>query len=244
MQFSVFALATLPDTETTRGLFGLDDLDDKSVAKVMFHRRKQQTGHSEILRWDQRSLAGLTLIRHSLDEMHMETLTLDTHSEEQMLDAFYKTAVTGDRLVSWDGEQTLVPLIHFRTLRHELSYPAYWDAVHSARALHLDLRSWLSPGLDDRPTLDETARKLGFPGMLGLSDQQVSDDWLRGENAPLAAYSEVIALNTCLLAQRLFSMAGEMSREDSRHAQARLRDRLRDRPADHLQAFLDTWDKG
>lgn len=244
MRFSVFAITTVPDTETTRGLFSLDDLDDKAVAKVMFHRRKQQTGTSEVLRWDQRSIAGLTLIRHSLDQMQMETLTLDAHSEEQMLHAFYKAAAGGERLVSWDGGQTLIPLVHFRTLKHGLSYPAYWESLQAGSAPHLDIRDWLSPGLEDRPTIDETARKLGGPGMLGLSDEAVTDAWLRGEQAPVRAYCEVIALNTYLLALRLFSVTGEMSRHDSVRVQGTLRDGLRDRREPHLETFLDTWDVG
>jgi hypothetical protein len=242
MHFSAFALSTVPDTATTRRQFKLDDLDDRSVAKVMFHRRKQQTGSSEILRWDQRAIVGITLIRHSLDAMRMETLTLDDCREQDLLHAFYKTALGGDRMVSWDGEQVLVPLLHFRTLSHGLSYPAYWHACSTGKPVHLDVRSWLSPGLDDRPTIDETARKLGFPGMLGLSDEQVSDDWLRGERAPAAAYSEVVALNTYLLALRLFSVTGEMSRHDSTRVEGTLRDGLSERPGRHLRAFLEAWE--
>jgi predicted PolB exonuclease-like 3'-5' exonuclease len=243
MRFSVFALTTVPDTATTRRLFALDDLDDRPVSKVMFHRRKQQTGSSEILRWDQRAIAGLTLIRHSLDSVQMETLSLGQHSETDMLHAFYKAALTDARLVSWDGEQTLVPLIHFRTLKHEISYPAYWEACRAGTRIHLDVRSWLSPGDRDRPTIDESARMLGFPGMLGLSDQKVSDDWLRGEHASVTAYSEVIALNTYLLALRLFSVSGEMSRHDSARVQGTLRDGLKRRPGAHVTAFLDAWER-
>ncbi len=243
MRFSAYALTTVPDTATTRHLFGLDDLDDKSVAKVMFHRRKQQTGASEVLRWDQRAIAGLTLIRHPLDQMQVETMTLDTHSEEDMLHAFYKAALASDRLVSWDGGQMLVPLVHFRSLRYRLSYPAYWEAWNAGRTLHLDVRSWLSPTVDDRPTIDETARKLGLPGMLGLSDQQVADNWLRGNAATIPAYSEVIALNTYLLALRLFTMTGEISHDNAARVQRRLRDSLERRAEEHLKSFLEYWDK-
>lgn len=244
MRFSVFALTTVPDTDTTRHLFGLDDLDDRSVAKVMFHRRKQQTGSSEVLRWDQRAIAGLTLIRHSIDKVRMDTMAAPAQAETDMLHTFFKTALNGDRLVSWDGERVLVPLVHFRTLRHALSYPAYWEACRDGAQIHVDIRSWLSPTANDRPALDETARKLGFPGMLGLSDEQVSDAWLRGDHDAAAAYSETVALNTYLLALRLFSVTGEMSRHDSARVQGTLRDALSGRAEAHLTRFLDAWTAG
>ena len=243
MRFFVFALTTVPDTTTTRQLFALDDLDDRSVAKVMFHRRKQQTGSSEVLRWDQRAVAALTLIRHSLDTVRIETMTADDHSEPDMLRAYFQAALGDQRLVSWDGDRMLVPMIRFRALKHELSFPAYWEARRDGQDIHLDVRSWLSPGPDDRPTLDETARKLGFPGMLGLSDEQVADDWLRGRRDSLGRYSEMVALNTYLLASRLFSITGEMSRHDSARVQATLAAGLQQQSGEHFQAFLAAWDR-
>lgn len=241
MRFSVFALSTVPDTATTRQLFDLDDLDDKSVAKVMFHRRKQQTGTSEILRWDQRAVACLTLIHHTLDGVKMESLTYIDHSEQDMLHAFYRTASQGTRLVSWDGEQTLIPLIHFRSLKHRISYPTYWEACRSGARIHLDLRSWLSPTVDDRPGIHETARKLGLPGMLGMNDEQVTDAWLRGDVDDVRAFSETLALNAYLLAMRLFSTTGELPRHDSERVAKTLREGLGQRNQPHIDKFLAAW---
>jgi len=243
MRFSVFALTTVPDTTTTRQLFALEDLDDRSVAKVMFHRRKQQTGSSEVLRWDQRAVGALTLVQHSVDAVRLETMTAGDHSEPDMLQAFFKAALADQRLVSWDGARMLIPMIYFRALKYELSFPAYWEACRKGQEIHLDVRSWLSPGPDDRPTLDETARKLGCPGMLGLSDEQVADDWLRGKRDSLSAYSETVALNTYLLALRLFSVTGEMSRHDGARVRGTLADGLRRHPGEHVRNFLDAWDR-
>ncbi len=242
MRFSVFALSTVPDTATARHLFDLDDLDDKSVSKVLFHRRKQQTGSSETLRWDQRAIAGMTLIRHSIDGFRIESMTLASHTEAQMLRAFYQAALKDGRLVSWDGEQTLVPLIHFRSLKEDVSYPAYWEACRSGVKLHLDIRSWLSPTPSDRPTLNETACRLGFPGMLDLGDDAVCDAWLAGDHDGVRAYSDVIALNAYLIAVRLFCMTGEMPQHDGARIQRALKDWLKRIDGRHFDEFLNTWD--
>ncbi len=241
MRFSVFALSTIPDTATTRRLFDLHDLDDKSVSKVLFHRRKQQTGSSETLRWDQRAIAGMTLIQHSLDGFRIDSMTLERHTEEQMLHAYYQAALKDGRLVSWDGEQALIPLIHFRSLKQGVSYPAYWAACDGDVRLHLDIRSWLSPGIADRPMLNETARKLGCPGMLGLDDNAVCDAWLKGDYDRVRAYSDVIALNTYLLAISLFCVTGEMTQGDGARIRRALREWLKGIEGRHFGDFLDAW---
>lgn len=241
MRFVVFALSSVPDTATTRQLFDLDDLDDKSVSKVLFHRRKQQTGSSEVLRWDQRAIAGLTLIHHAEDSVRVESMHFAGHDEKDMLHAFFKAALAGGRMVSWGGEQSGIPLLHFRTLKHAISYPAYWRALKTGAGLHLDIRSRLSPPSDDLPALDETARKLGFPGLLNRTEDDVMDAWLQGRHDDVQAFSDITALNTYLLALRFFSVTGEMTVEDGARAGRLLPDALGGREDRHLADFLAAW---
>lgn len=241
MRFSVFALASVPDTATTRRLFDLHDLDDKSVAKVLYHRRKQQTGSSETLRWDQRAIAGITLIQHSVDNVGIESLTLGDHNEEEMLQAFYRAALRSGHLVSWDGEPAGLPLIHFRSLVHDVGCPPYWQARRERGDLHLDICSWLSPSADDRPGLNETARKLGLPGLLNRGEDRMTEAWLQGRHAEVRAYCDIAALNTYLLALRLFGATGEVAQHDNARVRARLRDELGRAKRVHLAEFLAAW---
>ncbi len=242
MRFSVFAITSVPDTATTRGLFGLDDLDDKSVSKVLFHRRKQQTGSSEMLRWDQRAIAGITLIEHSVDKVQMQSLYLPGHGEEEMLQAYYRSALRNTCLVSWDGARADLPLIHFRTLMRGLSYPAYWQRLRDDDSdLHRVICDWLTQLPDDRPGLDETARKLGYPGLLRRDEDDVHNAWLQGRHAEIQAFTELAALNAYLLALRLFATTGEISRHDSARVMNKLRDELGRRDGAHLAEFLAAW---
>ena len=241
MRFSVFAVASVPDTATTRQMFGLDDLDDKSVSKVLFHRRKQQTGSSETLRWDQRAIAGISLIEHSVDKVQMESLHLPGQREEEMLQAYYRSALRNACLVSWDGARADLPLIHFRTLMHGLSYPAYWQRLRDDGDLHRVICDWLTQVPDDRPGLDETARKLGYPGLLRRDEDDVHAAWLQGRHAEIQAFTELTALNGYLLALRLFATTGEISRHDSARVMNKLRDELGRRDGVHLTEFLAAW---
>ncbi len=241
MRFSVLAIASVPDTATTRDLFSLHDLDDKSVSKVLFHRRKQQTGSNEDLRWDQRAIAGMTLIQHSVDNVHLTSMHAGQNSEEDMLQAFYKATLRDGRVVSWDGSRLTIPLIHFRTLKHTLSFPAYWQALREGTDIHLDIQRWLSPTTTDLPVLDETSRKLGFPGLLSHDEDSVIAGWMKGNYDNVQAHSDIVALNTYLLALRLFTVTGDMSRHDSARVIVKLRDALAKSEQTHMAEFLAAW---
>lgn len=242
MRFSVFALATVPDTETSRRLFDLADLDDQAVAKVLYHRRKQQTGVSEDLRWDQRAIAGITLIQHSVDKLQIDTMTPASHREPEMLEAFYKAALRDGRMVCWNGVRSDIPLVHFRSLCHAIAFPAYWQTIKDRNDFHVDILEWLSPPGNDRPGFDETARRLGAPGMLGRTADSMIEAWWEGRHGEIQAYSELAALNLYLLALRLFGITGQVTRHDGARALGSLRTMLARRDEDHLKAFASAWE--
>ena len=241
MRFSVFAIASVPDTVTTRGLFGLEDLDDKAVSKVLYHRRKQQTGSSEVLRWDQLAIAGITLIEHAFETVQMQSLRLPGHSEEEILRAYYRSALHNAGLISWDGARVDLPLIRFRTLMHGLSYPAYWRGLRDYRDPHRAICDWLAPPAGDRPGLDETARKLGYPGLLQRGEDGVHTAWLQGRHDEIQAFSELAALNSYLIALRLFVTTGELTLRDAAQMMNKLRAELGRRDGAHLAEFLAAW---
>lgn len=242
MRFCVIGLASVPDTETARRMFDLHDLDDESVAKVLFHRRKQETGSSEALRWNQRAIAAVTLVQHSLDSVFVDSFDLADHDEPALLDLVYKAATRNGRIVTWDGVGSGIPLLHFRSLYHGLSYPSYWQALGERADWHVALRDWLSRD-NDRPPLNEVARQLSLPGLLGHDEGSVIEAWLAGRHADVRAYSELVALNTYLIALRLFAFTGELTRHDGARVQRRLRDELGRNAEYHRGAFLSAWEE-
>ena len=242
MQFTVFALSTVPDTPTTRRLFGLDDLDDKAVSKVLFHRRKQQTGASEVLRWDQRAIASLTLIRHSAKGVRLESLNVHKQSEEALLDVFLHAAWGGDRMVAWNGEDMDLPLVRFRCLKYSIGLPEHWRKGPGETEAHMDIARWLCRSAADQPTMDGIARKLGFPGMLNRSEQTAMDAWLFGSLDEAQAFSDIKALNTYLLALRLFAVRGEITRQESATAAEQLKELLTGDVPGHFSEFVSAWE--
>ena len=50
MNVLVFDIETIPDVDAGRRLYKIADLTDQEVGRVMFHKRREQTGDSEFLR--------------------------------------------------------------------------------------------------------------------------------------------------------------------------------------------------
>jgi predicted PolB exonuclease-like 3'-5' exonuclease len=244
MRFTVYAFSTVPDLETARKNFGLHDLSDKDVAKVLFHQRKQHTGHSESLNWDQQMIASVSLVKSSLDYVDMATYSLADSGESNLIDWFYKAMGMSGRMVSWDGNTRSLPLLHFRCMKHRISNSAWWDGVTSGQQLHVDLRELIAPAGVEAPPLDAMARRFHFPGMLGASEDAVTDAYLANDFAEVTRYSDMQALNTYLLALEVLALRGEMSYADAARARLKLRaylERHADKPTP--SAFLANWDE-
>lgn len=240
MSIVAFSIASVPDTATTRRLFDLHDLDDKAVSKVLFHRRKQQTGSSEDLRWDQRAIVGLSLVRQTAAGVELQTLAAGNGGERELLDAYYATVSDQDRLLSWGGTDNALPLIRFRSLQHAMCQPLHWHRLQ--QDWHLDLRSWLCPAGGDVPTLDETSLKLGLPGMRGIGEKQVYDAWLAGDLEPVHRFTDHAALNTFLIGLRWQVLTGQQPADGAARCALELRDSLHRRGQPHLDEFLAAWE--
>lgn len=240
MDFCVFALSTLPDVTTARRVLELDGLDDKSVSKVLFHRRKQQTGRSDRLRWDQRMIGAMTLIRHFDDTLSIDAIDIAAHSEREMLRALHGSLTHGGRAVFWDDGSDMLALLRFRMLLHGLPVPRALRADVDD-APYRDLAAWLSAPDGERATLDGIARKLGLPGLQGAGEDNLVSAWLAGEFESLCAHSDLQALNSYLLALRLFHACDEMSGDERERAEQQLRDRLGDDENRRRARFLSAW---
>lgn len=241
MRFTVYAFSTIPDLETARKNFKLDDLSDEDVTKVLFHQRKQQTGHSEVLNWDQLKIASVSLLHHTAGHTEISTHSLADAEEAGLIRLFFEKLDTGATMVSWNGNNRDLPLLYFRCMKHRISDGGYWNAARDGQPAHVALREHFAPASVEVPDLDTMAQRLHFPGMLGRSDDGVWDAYLAGENAEIGRHSELCALNTYLLALQLFALRGELDAAEADGASDRLHDLLEGGRDPGREAFLDAW---
>jgi hypothetical protein len=255
MNILAFDIETIPDVETGRKLHGLDGLSDKDVAQAMFAKRREQTGESDFLRHHLHRVAAISAVLRTGDSLRVWSLGEPDSSEAELIQRFFDgiekyTPV----LVSWNGGGFDLPVLHYRSLKHGIAAPRYWDTGDNDRdfkwnnylsryhARHTDLMDVLS-AYQPRATapLDEIAQLLGFPGKLGRHGSEVWGQFQAGKIGEIRDYCETDALNTYLIYLRFELIRGNLDESGWKRETDLVRKTLRDADKPHLRAFLDAW---
>src|SRR5271167_1343325 len=254
MNTLVFDIETIPDTELGRRLYGLKDLSDEQVARIMFSKRRQETG-SDFLSHEQHRVVAISVVMRSRDSLKVWSLGEEASSEKDLIERFFDglDKFTPD-LVSWNGAGFDLPVLHYRSLLHSVSAARYWETGESDTSFrysnylsryhwrHMDLMDILS-GFQGRgrASLQDVACLLGLPGKLGMLGSEVWDVFLKGGLKRIRDYCETDALNTYLIYLRFELLRGRLSSAEHAAEVSRLRQLLEGSTAAHLHEFLAAW---
>jgi hypothetical protein len=255
MNVLIFDIETIPDIASGRRLYELEGLSDADVAKVMFHKRREETGTSEFLRHHLHRVAAISVVLRQADQLRVWSLGDESSDEAEIIRRFFEGVEKyTPTLVSWNGGGFDLPVLHYRSLVHGISAPRYWDTGEHDRdfkwnnylsryhARHTDLMDVLS-AYQPRATapLDDIAQVLGFPGKLGMDGSQVWDAYQAGKLAEIRAYCETDVLNTYLVYLRFELIRGNLDQKGYETETRRVRDFLKAETQPHFQAFLEAW---
>ncbi|MDA8389196.1 MAG: 3'-5' exonuclease [Gammaproteobacteria bacterium] len=254
MNVLVFDIETVPDVEAGRQLYALPPLAESDVAKIMFHRRREESGSEFLRHYLHRVVAISVLLRHG-DSVKVWSLGEEDAGEADILQRFFEGIERFQpTLVSWNGSGFDLPVLHYRALRHGLDCHRYWEAGDGDPAFrwnnylsryhqrHTDVMDVLS-GYQSRAAapLDEIALFLGFPGKQGAHGSAVWARFQEGDVRGIRDYCETDVLNTYLIYLRLERMRGHLDATAHAAEEERLRTFLADSGKAHLQAFLAAW---
>lgn len=255
MNLFVFDIETIPDVTGGQRLYDLDGLDDTGTVKAMQHIRRQQTGGDDFLRpYLQRIVAISMVMRHG-ETCRVWSLGAPDDPERELIRQFFGgIAKYSPTLVSWNGGNFDLPVLHYRALLHGVAAPRYWDVGDSDKAFrfnnylsryhwrHIDLMDVLA-GFSPRAfaPLDDIATLLGLPGKQGMDGSKVWEAWQAGERLAIRRYCETDVLNTYLVYLRFELMRGQLDEAAYRAECALLRNTLQSAAEPHLDAFLNAW---
>jgi len=250
----VFDIETVPDTELGRRLYELKDLSDEQVGRIMFAKRRQETG-SEFLSHEQHRVVAISVLMRSRDSLRVWSLGDEGAPEKDLIERFFEGVekFTPD-LVSWNGAGFDLPVLHYRSLLHRITAASYWETGDSDTSFrysnylsryhwrHMDLMDILS-GFQGRgrASLQDIACLLGLPGKLGMQGSQVWDVYLQGGLKRIRDYCETDVLNTYLIYLRFELLRGRLNAAEHARECARVRQLLEDSPAEHFKEFLAAW---
>lgn len=255
MNVMVFDIETVPDVEGGRRLYGLEGLDDKDTAQVMFTKRREQTGDSEFLPLHLHRVVAISIVLRSGENFKVWSLgDLDSDEREIVSRFFDGIDRYSPTLVSWNGSGFDLPVLHYRSLVHGVVAPRYWDTGDDDRdfrwnnylnrfhARHTDLMDVLA-GYQGRGAapLDQVATLLGCPGKMGMSGAAVWDQYQAGELEAIRNYCETDVLNTYLVYLRWELVRGNLAQAAWEAECRRVREALKAEGKPHLDTFLDAW---
>jgi 3'-5' exonuclease len=257
MNVLAFDIETVPDVESGRRLYALEGLSDADIAQVMFEKRREETsGDSEFLRHHLQKVAAISIVLRHSDSLRVWSLGDTDSGEAELIRRFFdgieKFTPT---LVSWNGSQFDLPVLHYRALVHGIACPRYWDTGEGDREFrwnnylnryherHTDLMDVLAAYQPRAAaSLHDLALILGLPGKLGMSGADVWGCYCDGGIAQIRDYCEIDALNTYLIFLRWELLRGNLDNARWLKEQQLVRDTLKNDGRSHLRAFLAEWD--
>lgn len=259
MNVLVFKIETIPDIEGGQSIHKLQGLDDDSTSKALFHLRKQQTGSSVLPLYLQRITSISIVYRGMGDDMGDEVLVCSlgnkNSTEAELLALFFdEIEQRTPTLVSWDGSGFDLPVIHYRSLKNNISAPGYWEKGDNNNSFrhdnylsryhdrHTDLMDVLSSYNESAgASLNDIALMLGYPGKQGMDSSQVWDEYQQGNLAAIRYYGETGVLNTYLIYLRFQLIRGLINEEELTQEYKLLREKLERSEQQHLINFSHSW---
>jgi len=255
MNVLAFDIETIPDVETGRRLYELGELSDKDTGRAMFAIRREQTGESEFLKHHLHRVVAISAVLRHGDTVKVWSLGDENSTEAEIIRRFFDGIERyTPTIVSWNGSGFDLPVLHYRSLKHGISAPRYWDTGDNDRdfkwnnylsrfhARHTDLMDVLA-AYQARATapLDEIAALLGFPGKMGRSGAHVWEQYLDGKLGEIRDYCETDALNTYLVYLRYELIRGNLDDAGYQREAELVRKTLREMKKPHLDEFLARW---
>ena len=256
MNILVFDVETIPDIDSGKKIFNLEDLSDKNAAELMFsHRYQTSNGRTEFLQHYLHKIVTISVVLKTDDKLSVWSLGDRNSTETELLERFFEgieryTPV----IVSWNGSGFDLPVIHYRSLIHGVVAQRYWENGDDDQSFrwnnylsrfhsrHTDLMDVLSGYITTaRAPLNEIATILGFPGKMGMSGEKVWDCYLDGDIESIRNYCETDVLNTYLIYLKYQLMRGRLTNDLYITECQKVCDMLENENKIHLKEFLKVW---
>ena len=256
MNILVFDVETIPDIDSGKKIFNLEDLSDKNAAELMFsHRYQKSNGRTEFLQHYLHKIVTISVVLKTDDKLSVWSLGDKNSTETELLERFFEgieryTPV----IVSWNGSGFDLPVIHYRSLIHGVVAQRYWENgdddqsfrwnnyLNRFHSRHTDLMDVLSGYITTaRAPLNEIATILGFPGKMGMSGEKVWDCYLDGDIGSIRNYCETDVLNTYLIYLKYQLMRGRLTNDLYITECQKVCDMLENENKIHLKEFLKVW---
>lgn len=253
----VFDIETVADSENYKKINKLDCSDEEAV-QLMQAERLAETG-STFLRPQQQKIVAISVALWTPQWFKVWSLGEPDSTEPDLIERFFQGI---DRflptLVSWNGSNFDLPVLHYRALLHGVQAKAYFETGDNRDPRYKDFRynnylgryHWRHTDLMDvlanfNPKnyvgMDELAKLCGFPGKIDMDGSGVQERFNNGDLVSIRNYCETDVLNTYLLYLRFALMRGQVDKMGYEVLINQVKEHLKHQSASHWQEFLTQW---
>ena len=248
MNILVFDIETVPDTESGAKILDLKNLNDEDIIKAMEHTQLQKNG-SIFQPLHLHKIVTISVLYKNNEKLSLLSLGDENSKEKDILKKFFSAIDKYQpQLVSWNGKGFDSPVIHYRSLIHEVSSIKYWDKGEDDREFkwnnylnryherHLDLMDVLS-GYKKPAPLTDIAQLIGAPGKYGIDGSKVTDYYLQNNIKKIRDYCETDVLNTYFVFLRYQLISNSISKEKYLELKSEILEFLENSGKDHWKEF-------
>lgn len=254
MNTFVFDIETIPDLENGRKILGLEGHTDAEVFEAMTTMRRMQVGHDFIPLHLQKVIV-ISVVWHFQDKLKIWSIGDQHSSEKDILERFFSGIEKySPTLVSWNGTNFDLPVLHYRTLLHGVQTPRYWEMgekdasfrfnnyINRYHTRHLDIMDLLA-NYSPRAyaPLDDISKMLDLPGKITMDGKEVFPKYQQGCLDEIRQYCELDVLNTYLVYLRFEHLRGQMTTDDYKAFKDHLKQVLINESKPHFEEFLKSW---
>lgn len=258
----VFDIETVPDVASGSALYGLEGLSDQDAARAMATQQLQKTGNSSFLPLHLHRIVAISVVARKVSREGEDSFTVcslgdEDSSEKKLIKQFYDGINRyTPTLVSWNGGNFDLPVLHYRSLLNAVPAKKYWETGNNDQQFrfnnylnrfhwrHIDLMDVIAGFSRAVAPLTEIAVMLGFPGKLGMSGGDVWDTYLDGGIKRIRHYCEADSLNTYLIYLNWEMVRGTIDKDQFNRECDLVKEKLKISEQEHLLEFLDVWDSG
>lgn len=256
MCIMVFDIETIPDTETVKNIYKIDDdLEPIEIINIMHAINRQKKQGSEFLPHYLQKIIAISVLVQDKDYIKIWSLGDLKDTEDSLLQRFFHgLEMYQPTLVSWNGGGFDLPVIHYRSLLHKIVSKIYWEVGEQKAEFkwnnyfnryhyrHIDVMDLLSGYQKSAVApLDHVAIMLGLPGKMVLTADQVLNSYLNQDLNKIRDYCEIDVLNTYLVFLRMQYIRGIFNQEQYAASCEALKTQLGKLNLKHFNEFLNNW---
>lgn len=254
MTTMIFDIETVPDAITGKRINNIDfNLDDQEAIKILQFINRQKKQGSEFLPHYLHKIVAISVLVQDGDSIKIWSLGNILDDEKNLLERFFNgLELYKPTLVSWNGSGFDLPVIHYRSLLHQIVSKIYWEVGNTLPEFkwnnylnryhyrHIDLMDLLSGYQKSAiASLDDIATMLGFPGKMVLTGDQVLDCYMKNDLQSIRNYCEIDVLNTYLIFLRVQHIRGIFDQTRYLSLLDNLKKHLKNLRLEHFDNFLD-----